>query len=58
MNNAIKILIKEHQLQLRNNDYLQKTSRSKYWNINIQQLSNRILQQLLKHGLPNTKRFY
>jgi len=45
-------------LQLRTKRYLQKTSSSNYWNINIQQPSNRVLQQLLKPDLPNKKRFY
>jgi len=57
MNNAIKTLSSTH-LQLRTKCYLQKTSSSNCWNINIQQLSNCILQQLLKTGLPNKKRFY
>jgi len=52
MNNAFKTLSSTH-LQLRTKCYLQKTSSSNCWNINIQQLSNCILQQLLKTGLPN-----
>jgi len=47
MNNAIKALSSAH-LQLRIKRYLQKASNSNCWNINIQQLSNRILQHLLK----------
>jgi len=47
MNNAIKTLSSAH-LQLRSKRYPQKTSDINYWNINILQLSNRILQQLLK----------
>jgi len=46
MNNAIKNLSSAH-LQLRTKRYLQKTS-SNRWNINIQQLSNRIFQYLSK----------
>jgi len=45
----LKDCLSSKPLQLRIKCYLQKTSSSKYWNINIQQLSNRILQQLLKH---------
>jgi len=56
MNNAIKRLSSTH-LQLRSKRYLQKTRSSEYWNINIQQLSNRILQQLLKPDLPNKNAF-
>jgi len=47
MNNAIKTLSSAH-LQLRSKRYLQETSGINYWNINIQELLNRILQQLLK----------
>ena len=57
MSNAIKTLSSRH-LHLRIKRYLQKTSSSNCWNINIQQLSNRILEQLLKPDLPNTKDFY
>jgi len=57
MNNAIKTL-SSTQLQLRTKHYLQKTSSSNYWKINIQQLSNPILQQLLTPDLLHTKRFY
>jgi len=49
MNNAIKRLSSTH-LQLRTKRYLEKTSgpTSNCWNINIQQLSNCILQHVLK----------
>jgi len=58
MNNAMKKLSSTHW-QLRTKWYLQKTiSSSKYWNFNIHELSNRILQQLLKPDMPNKKRFY
>ena len=63
MNNTIKRLSSTH-LQVRTTRYLKKTSSSKgsrqdlSRNINIQQLSNRILQQLLKPDLPNKKPFY
>jgi len=57
MNNTVKTLSSTH-LQLRTKRYPQKTSSSNCWNINIQQVSNCILQQLLKPDLPNTKRFY
>jgi len=58
MNNPNKTLSSAH-LQLRTKGYPQKTSGINYkWTINIQQLFNRILQQLLKPDLPNTKRFY
>jgi len=46
MNNAIETL-SSTQLQSRSKRHLQKTSSSNYWKINIQQLSNRILEQLL-----------
>jgi len=39
MNNAVKTLSSTH-LQLRTKRFLQKTSSSNYWNINIQQPSN------------------
>jgi len=57
MNNATETLSSTH-LQLRTKLSLQKTSSSNYWNINIQQPSKRILHQLLKPDLQNTKRFY
>jgi len=57
MNNHIKTL-SSARLQLRSERYPQRTSGINYWNINIQELSNRIFQQLLKPDLPNIKRFY
>ena len=56
INNPIKTLNRTH-LQLRTKRSLQKTG-SNYRDINIQQPSKHISQQLLKPDLPNTKRFY